>query len=69
LFWNEEGFRFSWRVMLMEKVCNFYREMLSPKEIVVNNSHFDHFQEKQMVFQPDFILNMPIRTIITNNKA
>jgi hypothetical protein len=21
-------------------VCNFYREMLSPKEIVVNNSHF-----------------------------
>jgi hypothetical protein len=60
LFWTEEGFRFSWRVMLMEKAG--YTEFLvvdaiSKKEIRVNNSLFlTAFQEKQMAFQPDFIL-------------
>jgi hypothetical protein len=60
LFWNEEGFRFSWRVMLMEKAgyATFtVRDAVTKKEIVVNNSHFlTIFQEKQMAFQPDFIL-------------
>lgn len=60
LFWNEEGFRFSWRVMLMEKAgyATFtVRDAVTKKEIVVNNSHFlTVFQEKQMAFQPDFIL-------------
>jgi hypothetical protein len=60
LFWNEEGFRFSWRVMLMEKAgyATFtVRDAVTKKEIVVNNSHFlTTFQEKQMAFQPDFIL-------------
>lgn len=60
LFWTEEGFRFSWRVMLMEKAG--YTEFvvvdaISKKEIRVNNSLFlTAFQEKQMAFQPDFIL-------------
>ena len=60
LFWTEEGFRFSWRVMLMEKAgyCQFtVVDGVSKKTISVNNSHFlTAFQEKQMSFQPDFIL-------------
>ena len=60
LFWTEEGFRFSWRVMLMEKAG--YTEFkvtdaLTNKTIHVNNSEFlTRFQEKQMSFQPDFII-------------
>ncbi|WP_339654459.1 HTTM domain-containing protein [Flavobacterium frigidarium] len=60
LFWTEEGFRFSWRVMLMEKAgyTTFtVIDAITKKEIRVNNSHFlTKFQEKQMAFQPDFIL-------------
>ncbi len=60
LFWTEEGFRFSWRVMLMEKAgyTTFtVKDAITKKEITVNNSHFlTAFQEKQMAFQPDFIL-------------
>lgn len=60
LFWTEEGFRFSWRVMLMEKAgyAQFMVTDAKTKEkIMVNNSHFlTTFQEKQMSFQPDFIL-------------
>ena len=60
LFWTEEGFRFSWRVMLMEKAG--YTEFkvtdaISKKTIYVDNSAFlTRFQEKQMSFQPDFIV-------------
>ena len=60
LFWTEEGFRFSWRVMLMEKAG--YTEFkvtdaLTKKTIHVDNSQFlTRFQEKQMAFQPDFIV-------------
>jgi hypothetical protein len=60
LFWTEEGFRFSWRVMLMEKAgyATFkVKDAVTKKEITINNSHFlTTFQEKQMAFQPDFIL-------------
>lgn len=60
LFWTEEGFRFSWRVMLMEKAgytTFIVKDAVTKKEIRVNNSHFlTKFQEKQMAFQPDFIL-------------
>ena len=60
LFWTEEGFRFSWRVMLMEKAgyTQFtVTDAVTKKQIRVNNSHFlNSFQEKQMSFQPDFIL-------------
>ncbi len=60
LFWTEEGFRFSWRVMLMEKAgyTQFIVTDSKTKESIrVNNSHFlTTFQEKQMSFQPDFIL-------------
>ena len=60
LFWTEEGYRFSWRVMLMEKAG--YTEFIvtdpdTKEKIYVNNRDFlTTFQEKQMSFQPDFIL-------------
>ena len=60
LFWNEEGYRFSWRVMLMEKkgYTTFkIKDSLTNKTFYVDNSDFlSSFQEKQMSFQPDFIL-------------
>ncbi len=60
LFWTEEGFRFSWRVMLMEKAGYANFKILDPgtgDEFYVDNAKFlTPFQEKQMSFQPDFIL-------------
>ncbi len=60
LFWTEEGFRFSWRVMLMEKAGYAQFKVVdrkSGKSFYVNNGNFlTPFQEKQMAFQPDFIL-------------
>ena len=60
LFWKEEGYRFSWRVMLMEKSgsATFYvKNPDTGKEGVVDNSQFlNRHQEKQMSFQPDMIL-------------
>ncbi len=60
LFWTEEGFRFSWRVMLMEKAgyANFkIVDRTNDETFYIDNSDFlTSFQEKQMSFQPDFIL-------------
>ena len=60
LFWNEEGYRFSWRVMLIEKrgYSNFkVVDSISKKYFYVQNDDFlTSYQEKQMSFQPDFIL-------------
>lgn len=58
LFWHEQGFRFSWRVMLMEKVGYAQFKMESEEgSFYVNNAEFlTTFQEKQMSTQPDFIL-------------
>ncbi|WP_338791547.1 HTTM domain-containing protein [Bernardetia sp. MNP-M8] len=60
LFWKEEGYRFSWRVMLMEKFgsATFYvKNPKTGKEGVVDNSEFlNKHQEKQMAFQSDMIL-------------
>ncbi|MGJ8744505.1 HTTM domain-containing protein [Polaribacter sp.] len=60
LFWTEEGYRFSWRVMLMEKagMTNFrIVDTKTGNSFMVDNKDFlTSFQEKQMSFQPDFIL-------------
>lgn len=60
LFWTEEGYRFSWRVMLMEKAGYTEFKVINAKtgkSFYVNNSDFlTAFQEKQMSTQPDFIL-------------
>ncbi|WGK64952.1 HTTM domain-containing protein [Croceiramulus getboli] len=60
LFWTEEGFRFSWRVMLMEKsgYAQFkVEDGQTGRWFYVDNTDFlTPMQEKQMSFQPDFIL-------------
>jgi hypothetical protein len=60
LFWTEEGYRFSWRVMLMEKSGYAQFKVVdgqSGRWFYVDNTDFlTPFQEKQMGFQPDFIL-------------
>ncbi len=59
LFWTEAGYRFSWRVMLMEKAgtATFYVTDASGREGMVHNSdHLLAHQEKQMAFQPDLIV-------------
>lgn len=59
LFWTEQGYRFSWRVMLMEKAG--YAEFTiidnAGKKMVVNNAAFlTPLQEKMMTTQPDMLL-------------
>lgn len=59
LFWTEEGYRFSWRVMLMEKAgyAQFTVKDASGRQVIVNNSQFlTTLQEKMMATQPDMIL-------------
>jgi hypothetical protein len=59
LFWTEEGYRFSWRVMLMEKAgyAQFTVKDATGKQAVVNNNDFlTPLQEKMMSAQPDMIL-------------
>lgn len=60
LFWHEQGYRFSWRVMLMEKAgyCIFkVNEASSNREVeVVPSDYLSPKQCKQMASQPDMIL-------------
>ncbi len=60
LFWTEEGYRFSWRVMLMEKMgyAQFVvKDGVTGEKIAVNNNEFlTKNQEKMMATQSDFIL-------------
>lgn len=60
MFWTEQGYRFGWRVMLMEKAgtATFYvRDSRTGKEGQVFNEEFlNPHQEKQMAMQPDMIL-------------
>ncbi|UKM64753.1 HTTM domain-containing protein [Flavobacteriaceae bacterium GSB9] len=60
LFWTEEGYRFSWRVMLMEKMGIATFKIVNAETgdffYVDNKDFLTPFQEKQMSFQPDFIL-------------
>ena len=60
LFWNEQGYRFSWRVMLIEKKGITNLKVLNKEDgksfMVMNEKFLSEFQERQMSFQPDFIL-------------
>lgn len=60
IFWNEEGFRFSWRVMVMHKVGNASFYVVDPKtkgEIeIVNEDYLTEKQIEQFATQPDMIL-------------
>jgi hypothetical protein len=59
LFWTEEGYRFSWRVMLIEKAgyAQFTVRDSDGKFAIINNNDFlTILQEKMMSTQPDMIL-------------
>ncbi len=60
LYWTEQGYRFSWRVMLMEKAGTafFYvRDKSTGKEIEISNrDHLTPMQEKMMSTQPDMMV-------------
>jgi hypothetical protein len=61
LYWTEQGYRFSWRVMLMEKAGTafFYvREKTTGKEIEISNGDYlTPMQEKMMATQPDMLID------------
>ncbi len=60
LFWTEEGYRFSWRVMLMEKAghASFYVRDCDQKKAFFqpNYEYLTPQQEKMMATQPDMIV-------------
>lgn len=60
LFWTEEGYRFSWRVMLMEKGGYVQFKLVDPSTgqwfYVENQEFLTEYQQKQMRIQADFIL-------------
>ena len=60
LFWHEQGYRFTWRVMLIEKtgMATFYiRDGENGRETIIDNVNFlTPNQEKMMSTQPDMIL-------------
>ncbi len=60
LFWTEQGYRFSWRVMLMEKAgyttFTVADESGHKTEWVNNRDYLTAQQEKMMSTQPDMIL-------------
>ena len=59
LFWTEQGFRFSWRVMLIEKVgyAQFYiHDQKGRKKLIDNKKFLTGQQEKMMTTQADMIL-------------
>ena len=59
LFWHEQGYRFSWRVMLMEKngyTTFILRDPQSGKQFEVDTDQYlTAFQEQQMKSQADMI--------------
>jgi hypothetical protein len=53
LFWTEEGFRFSWRVMLMEKAgyATFkVKDAVTKKKSQSTTVIFNYFQENKWLF-------------------
>lgn len=60
LFWTEQGYRFSWRVMLMEKAGHITFHVTDPATDrqwqVQNYNYLTPNQEKMMSTQPDMIL-------------
>lgn len=60
LYWTEEGYRFGWRVMLVEKSGTATFSITDPETgnqaEIINSKYLTPYQEKQMAIQPDFIL-------------
>ena len=63
--WSEEGYRFGWRVMLVEKVgtARFtVRDGETGRTVEVDHRGFlSDYQAKQMAIQPDFVLQFAHR--------
>ena len=62
VFWTEQGYRFSWRVMLMEKMGHCYFFVKDPNQPgqkeVRPSTYLTPNQERHMSRQPDLILQM-----------
>lgn len=60
MFWTEQGYRFGWRVMLMEKAGTasfFVTDPASGRRMTIfNDDYLNLHQEKQMAMQPDMII-------------
>ncbi|MCO6493292.1 MAG: HTTM domain-containing protein [Phaeodactylibacter sp.] len=60
VLWTEQGYRFAWRVMLLEKAGQATFFVHDPetghKAEVDNSQYLTSYQEKQMAIQPDMIL-------------
>lgn len=60
VFWTEQGYRFGWRVMLIEKsgYTQFtIKDSLTGKQGIIDNAEWlTNHQEKQMSMQPDLIV-------------
>jgi hypothetical protein len=60
VLWHEQGYRFSWRVMLVEKAGVATFKVFDEHDVylgdVDNKKYLSAYQEKQMAIQPDFIL-------------
>lgn len=60
LFWHEQGYRFSWRVMLMEKngLTNIILNdpVKNERKEVNQNLYLTPFQKQQMRSQPDMLI-------------
>ena len=60
VLWTEEGYRFSWRVMLVEKTGTVFFQVTDPDDNrsweVFPSDHLTVGQERQFAFQPDMIL-------------
>ncbi len=60
LFWHEQGYRFGWRVMLIEKAGSafFYAsDPITQQKVEIRNSDYlTKSQEKMMATQPDMIV-------------
>ncbi len=60
LFWTEEGYRFSWRVMLMEKMGQVQFKVVEAAtgrtRLIDNTEFLSVLQEKMMSTQPDMLL-------------
>jgi len=59
--WTEEGFRFAWKVMLIEKSASLEFKVVTDRELIFYVSPRDYltpFQLRQVSTQPDMILEL-----------
>ena len=60
VLWTEEGYRFSWRVMVVEKNGQAIFSVSDPEtgrtSEIINGQYLTLFQEKQMAIQPDMMI-------------